>query len=96
MILAVIHPVLLRTYAGVSLEVVAEEGGTGEIVLVSEVAEGDVRLQEVEAYLHDGIDVDGLLGGFSVMALHDVGQVAGRDVEFVGIEIDAAGGAVML
>ena len=77
------------------MEIVAEEGGTGELVIVGEVGKGDVGLQEVEAYLHDGVDVDGLFGGLSVMALHDVGQVAWCDAVFVGVEIDTARGAIV-
>ena len=86
----------MRADASVALEIVAEEGGTGEVVLVGEVGQGDVGLQEVEAYLHDGVDVDGLFWGLPVMALHDVGQVAWCDAKFVGVEIDAARGAVAL
>ena len=67
------HPVLLRTNTGVALEVVAEEGGAGEVVFVGKVGQGVVGLQEVEAYLHDGVDVDGLFWGLSVMALFLMG-----------------------
>ena len=65
------------------MKVVAECGRAGEVVFVGEVGEGDVRLQQVQADLHDGVCVDGLLGRFPVSALDDAGQVTGGDGELV-------------
>ena len=50
------------------------------MVLVGQFRQGDVRLEQVETYLHDGVDVDGIFGRASVMLLHDVGQVAGGNI----------------
>ena len=94
-LLFILMSVLLRTATCIAAEVVTEECGTGEIVFVCKVDEGDVRLQQVEAYLHDGIGVDGLLGRLAVTGLYDVRQVTGGDAEFVGIESYAARLAVM-
>lgn len=77
-------PILLRAASGFAAEIVAEEGWAGEVVLIRKVGERDVRLEQVEAYLHDGVDVDGFFRRTSVVLLHDIGQVAGGDAEFVG------------
>ena len=61
-LLAIPQPILLRTASGIAAEVVAEEGGTGKIVLIGQFGQRGIRLQQVEAYLHDGVGVDGLLG----------------------------------
>ena len=90
------QPVLLRIYSSITAEVVAEKGRAGEVVFEGKVGKRDVGLQQVEAYLHNCIDVDGLLWRMSIVALHYVGQVTGRDAEFVSVEVDTAWGAVVL
>lgn len=58
--------VFLGGAAGVAVEVVAEEGRAREVVPIGQFGGRDVGLQQVEAYLHNGIDVDGLLGRAAV------------------------------
>ena len=57
----IIGTVFLWTTSCIATKIVAEEGRTGEVVLVCKVSKSDVRLQQVETDLHDCIDVYGFL-----------------------------------
>ena len=89
-------PEFAGRHAGVHLEELVEDTLVGEVEPVDDFLDGNLRVPQHILGLQDDERVDPVGGALSADLLDDLGEILGREAEFVGIEGHAPLGGMVL